>query len=169
MNRAVAIANEFLRKKGGTSLTQMQLQKLVYISHGWTLAITDSPLTLEEPEAWDYGPVYSDLYDHTKLFGRSPIGRLITPDDDEPARFFRSAGKSSPPYQASLTEDETAIINNVWSKYGDLSGAILSALTHKSGTPWSKTYDGRRNRIISNNVIADHFCSLANRAKQNAK
>ncbi|WP_416366578.1 Panacea domain-containing protein [Sphingomonas aurantiaca] len=76
------------RKTGGDGLTQMQLQKLVFFAHGWTLAETGYALTEDDPEAWVYGPVYRDLYDHTKYFGSGPIGRKITPDDDEAARFF---------------------------------------------------------------------------------
>ncbi|HQS97664.1 MAG TPA: DUF4065 domain-containing protein, partial [Novosphingobium sp.] len=73
MDRSVAIANEFLRKAGAVGLTQMQLQKLVYFSHGWALGLTEQPLTTDGPEAWAYGPVYPDLYDHTKFFGRGSI------------------------------------------------------------------------------------------------
>ena len=165
MDRAVAIANEFLRKPGGASLTQMQLQKLVYMAHGWTLALTGQPLTVEQPEAWDYGPVYPDLYDHTKLFGRSSIGREITPDDDEPARFFGASNSKAQPYRADLTTTERQIIQQVWDRYGQLSGARLSALTHQTGTPWSQTYNGTRRRAISNDLIAAHYKQLATRAR----
>jgi uncharacterized phage-associated protein len=165
MDRAVAIANEFLRKQGGASLTQMQIQKLVYIAHGWTLALTGNPLTIEEPQAWDYGPVYADLYDHTKLFGRSPIGREITPDDDEPARFFGREKGKRPPYRASLNAVERSIIDQVWSRYGSLSGARLSAVTHQTGTPWSQSYAGRKNSAITNAMIKEHYCELAERAR----
>lgn len=165
MDRAVAIANEFLRKDGGASLTQMQLQKLVYFAHGWSLGLLGQPLTIEQPEAWDYGPVYADLYDHTKLFGRSPIGRELTPDDDQPARFFGHGTPKAAPYRAQLTGSERAIIDQVWARYGRLSGARLSALTHQDGTPWSESYNGRRNATIDNEVIARHFLELARRAQ----
>ena len=49
----VAIANYFidLSSKG---LTLMQLLKLSYISHGFTLAFLDKPLADEYAEAWTH-------------------------------------------------------------------------------------------------------------------
>ena len=59
------IANEFIRRAAAEkrALTQMQLQKLVYIAHGWNLAINGEKLTHDDPQAWDYGPVYRDLWE----------------------------------------------------------------------------------------------------------
>ena len=166
MDRSVAIANEFLRKPGGAVLTQMQLQKLVYMSHGWKLGLTGQPLTTDEPEAWAYGPVYPDLYDHTKYFGRGAIGREITPDDDEAARFFIPGGRGArPPYRANLDPNERQIVDHVWSRYGRLSGARLSSLTHQPNTPWSQTYDvARNNRVIPTETIRQHYADIARRA-----
>lgn len=168
MDRAVAIANEFLRKPGGFALTQMQLQKLVYFAHGWTLALTGNPLTLEQPEAWAYGPVYRDLYDHSKFFGRGPISREITSADDEAARFFMHQKGANEPYRAKLDRIERAIIDHVWKRYGSLSGAKLSALTHQPGTPWSNTYrEGQgQNCVIPNNAIETHYQEIAKSAGQ---
>ena len=167
MNRSVAIANEFLRKAGAAGLTQMQLQKLVYFSHGWNLALSNEPLTSDQPEAWDYGPVYPDLYDHTKYFGRSEITRQITPDDDEAARFFLGGKRTSPPYRAELSGREQQIINHVWSRYGQLTGARLSALTHQPDTPWAAVYgDGvGKSRKIPNDIIDRHYKLIAIRAQ----
>ena len=164
MDRSVAIANEFLRQPGGAALTQMQLQKLVYMAHGWTLAITGAPLTTDSPQAWDYGPVYPDLYDHTKLFGRGPIGREITSEDDEPARFFGRARGVAQPYRANIDATERSIINQVWARYGPISGARLSSMTHQPNTPWSQIYEGGRNRVIPNDLIQTHYRELAERA-----
>ena len=70
-HRAVSIANEFLKMPGAKeTLIQMQLQKLVYLANGWNLAINGMPLVSDNAEAWDYGPVYRALYDHTKFFGK---------------------------------------------------------------------------------------------------
>lgn len=70
-HRPEAIANEFLRKSG--VLTQMQLQKLAYMTHGWNLAVNGEPLVDREPEAWDRGPVFPDLREHIKAAGSRPI------------------------------------------------------------------------------------------------
>lgn len=170
MDRSVAIANEFLKKPGGRNITQMQLQKLVYFAHGWNLALSHEPLTSDVPEAWAYGPVYADLYDHTKFFGKSPIGRLITPDDDEAGRFFTRSKPSRPAYQARLSEREEAIIAHVWQRYGKLGGAQLSKLTHQPQTPWARTYKGGKgkNEPIDNRLIQEHYEQLAERLRVSA-
>lgn len=170
MDRAVAIANEFLAKAGAKGLSQMQIQKLVYFAHGWTLAVTGKPLTSDEPQAWLYGPVYSDLYDHTKFFGKEPINRLLTPDDDDALRFFIPELAHQKPYKAELSETESDIIDRVWRRYGHISGGRLSALTHQPGTPWSETYNrgAGKNRTIVNELIEKHFLDIAARAEQTA-
>lgn len=167
MDRAVAIANEFLRRAGPEGLTQMQIQKLVYFAHGWNLALNGWPLTTELPEAWTYGPVYRDLYDHTKYFGAGQINREITPDDDNAMRFFGGESRRWP-YRAKLTPEELEIIDAVWGRYGNLSGARLSALTHQSGTPWDATYktgEGK-NHSISNELIKAHYVEIADRVRE---
>lgn len=163
MDRSVAIANEFLRRAGSNGLTQMQLQKLVCFAHGWNLALSDEPLTSDLPQAWNYGPVYVDLYDHTKFFGRSNINREITPDDDEAIRFFSNAKSGRPAYRANLNARESEIIERVWKRYGSLSGARLSALTHQADTPWSKVYASGlgKNSTIPNELVKAHYVALA--------
>ena len=73
------IANEFIRRAAseGKSFTQMQLQKLVYIANGWNLAISGVPLTQDEPQAWDYGPVYPYLWKALRSYGREGVKRPI--------------------------------------------------------------------------------------------
>lgn len=164
-HRAVEIANEFLRLAPGHNLTQMQVQKLAYIAHGWNLAINGAPLISEDVKAWPYGPVYPDLYDHTQFFGRDPIGRLVTPDDAKIARFFGEGKSSSPPYQATLSPPERAIISQVWKRYGTLSAIKLSELTHQPNTPWFKAYRLRgQGATLPEEDIRAHYVELAERA-----
>ena len=54
-------------------LTPIHILKLVYIAHGWSLAIGEHPLIRNEIEAWEYGPVIRSLYDAVKRYGRDPI------------------------------------------------------------------------------------------------
>lgn len=170
-HRAVAIANEFLNMPGATEIvTQMQLQKLAYISHGWNLGLNNSSLIIDDVEAWAYGPVYRDLYDHTKYFGKDPIGRPITPDDSSPiAVITYTDDMRQAPFKATLTERERELLGYVWERYGDLSAFQLSQLTHQPGTPWYKTYyELGRDAIIPNNLIREHYRELVRRAKETA-
>ncbi|WP_240633942.1 Panacea domain-containing protein [Caulobacter flavus] len=141
----------------------MHLQKLTYIAHGWNWAINGEPLIFDDIEAWSFGPVVRDLYDHTKFFGSAPINRPITPDDSEVARFFGKTGHAKP-YRANLTERERQIIAQVWARYGSLGAIRLSELTHQPGTPWFKAFSRGRNTKIDEHDIQAHYDALADRA-----
>lgn len=54
---ARSVANELLRlaKTRGITLTNMQVQKLVYIGHGYSLAILHRQLFRQPVEAWRWG------------------------------------------------------------------------------------------------------------------
>jgi uncharacterized phage-associated protein len=171
-HRAVAIANEFLKVPGASeTLTQMQLQKLVYFANGWNWALNDERLVSDDAEAWSFGPVYRDLYNHTKYFGREPIGRQITPDDSEISRIFGDAarnfgagGQKQAPYSANATASERLIVRHVWHRYGALSGIRLSALTHQPGTPWFEAYQRGRNSLLDQDTIRTHYGEIADRS-----
>jgi uncharacterized phage-associated protein len=68
----------------------MQLQKLVYIAHGWNLAINGTPLTSDIPAAWDYGPVYRDLFEALRAYGSNPVTQEIRAGDFGPGVCRRS-------------------------------------------------------------------------------
>jgi uncharacterized phage-associated protein len=163
---STAIANEFLRLAGEPPcVTQMQLQKLVYIAHGWNLAINGEPLASDAVKSWKYGPVFPFLYEHAKYFGASPIPRFITPLDNNGVAFFFDGAKDAPPYNAQFSDNERDVIRRVWERYGKYSAFKLSDMTHRPGTPWFETYfnDGPNN-VIPNERIGNHYKELAARA-----
>lgn len=168
-HRAVAIANEFLKLPGaGERLTQMQLQKLVYFAHGWNWAINGEALVADDAEAWSFGPVYRDLYEHTRYFGRDPIGRQISPDDSQIAHVFgdQILGASRPrrsPYVAPTTDRERQVISHVAKRYAGLSGSRLSELTHRPGTPWFEAYRRGKNTPLDQSLIRQHYANIAAR------
>jgi uncharacterized phage-associated protein len=171
-HRAVEIANAFLARPGAMgALTQMQLQKLVFIAHGWSLALTGNPLVSDQFEAWEFGPVSRDLYEHTKYFGRFTIDRLIRPGDDIAATFFLNGDRQArgEPYQAHLTASEAEMVSRVFRRYGRLSGQALSRLTHQPGTPWNAAYRRGRNSRIEDHAIEQHYRSLAEDAPKAAR
>lgn len=128
----------------------MLLHKLVYIAHGWNLAINGVPLIAERPEAWDNGPVYRSLWDHIRNFGyRGRHNTLVDPISGEEIR-------------ESLTDEEASVIQHVWRKYGKYSATELSKMTHEANTPWFKAYFSRgRNSSLNNEEIRAHYIKLA--------
>lgn len=142
-----AIANAFV-DLAGQSLPQMKLQKLAYMAHGWNMAINGEPLIDVQPEAWDNGPVYRDIWNRIRDLRLSPTGKVRDYDGSVPA--------------ADLNPREREVIDHVWKKYGGFSAQDLSDMTHMPGTPWTDAYywDGR-NAPIKNGKIAAHYLALA--------
>ncbi len=158
------IANEFIRRAAadGKTFTQMQLQKLVYIAHGWTLAITNNGLTHDSPHAWEYGPVYRSLRDSLRRYGSSAVTREIENTEFSPGVF---SDDPTAPAHAHLAPEERAIIDRVYKDYGGFHAFKLSALTHQPGTPWSEIYNDGEGKFdeIPADLIRRHFVGLATR------
>ena len=148
---ARAVANYLIEqaREDGDYLTSMQLLKLVYISHGWNLALYDRPLVREAVEAWDYGPVIADLYHGVKRWGAGPVRERLP-------GYFASPDGFSP--------KDKGLVSSVLAAYRHLDGLELSNLTHRRGTPWYIVYyeqggQPRRHAQIPNHLIKEHFVS----------
>lgn len=154
MHDSLTIANRFLElaEAKGDTLTPMQILKLVYLAHGWTLGLLGRPLIKDPVQAWEYGPVIPRLYNALRQFRSSPvIGPL-------------SGGKYA---LAELSEAEISIVDQVYRLHGWRTGPELSRLTHLPGSPWSSTYKrGSIGLVIPDDVIEDHFARLAELAKE---
>jgi uncharacterized phage-associated protein len=151
----VAVANFFIQKSldTGVEVTPMKLLKLVYIAHGWSLALLDEPLIDEAVEAWTYGPVIPSLYQELKEYGRSRVTKLVADFDWGTAK-----NSASPPTIPDTDTQVQKLLDYVWQGYGNNSGLHLSAITHEPGTPWSQT---PRNGIIPQDTIKEHYRMLA--------
>lgn len=142
---AIIIADEILKiaKREGDALTPMKLMKLVYIAHGWSLALLRRDLFRNRIEAWQYGPVIPDLYHATKIYGGSEIP--LSQIDD-----------------VSNVDDEVkSLLEDVYTKYGERNAVSLSNLTHQVGTPWHQVYyPGMRGIEIPDELIKQHYTDL---------
>ena len=164
MYDARAVANHLLglAEKTKKQLTPMQLVKLVYISHGWHLALLDRPLINEEVEAWRYGPVVPSVYHAFKEFGAGSVTKKAI-------RYNENKPFELDPVNADTLE----LLDSVWDIYSDLTGVKLSAMTHQQKTPWftvTKDYHGS-SRIpmgldIPNETIKAHYKALLDEANK---
>jgi uncharacterized phage-associated protein len=155
---SLAIANEFIKKSlepDARPLTHMQLQKLVYLAHGWNLGAHHQPMIEDPVEAWKFGPVIRRLYEALSYAGSGPIPAEINWGDD--TSFV--ADDDGIAYE-ELTASEAGIVKLVWDTYGSYPAFKLSALTHQPNTPWSETFEAGSNKVIPNSVIERHFESL---------
>lgn len=143
---AAEVANVFieLAQRDSVFLSNMRLQKLVYIAYGYCLAILGRPLFDDEIQAWEYGPVIPDLYHQLKKFGAGEVTEFIPEVGGIP-------GDGS----------ERQIIENVWQAYSGFSALELSGITHNEGTPWSVAWkEGKPHVAIPNHLIQPHYEKL---------
>lgn len=115
----------------GELVTNLKMQKLVYLAYGETLARTNQRLFDEPIEAWANGPVVPSLYQELKAYRYAPIdvaflGFEVT-DDIESSEGFAELVEAVRPAQEILDE--------VFEEYVPLSAFQLVTLTH-SHKPW---------------------------------
>ena len=142
---AKSVANAFisLAEREGKPLTNMQVQKLVYIAQGFSLGIADRPLFYDNVHAWQWGPVIPTLYKALQRYGRGTVTEFIPCDETIPE-----------------DGDDFSLLKAVWDSYKGFSGAQLSSLTHKPETPWSETWEFDRFGIIAVETIKSHYKRL---------
>lgn len=157
---AKAVANFFLGvgRTRKAEISPLKIQKLVYVSHGWHLALGDEPLVSDEyVEAWQYGPVFPSVYHEFKHYGRSAILRDGTEFEfDATTNEFHVVT----PHVDAGDANAHALLDRIWEVYGGFSGLQLSAMTHAPGTPWAitrKKHQGMRNIHIQNDLIRQHY------------
>ena len=119
------------------SLTPLKLQKILYLSQGWSY-VWDNVAAFDDTfSAWPYGPVNERVYEAFKKYGRSEI-----PADE---------GCSS------LQDKNVAeTLESVWAEYGKKPAYALVELTHKQ-IPWKEAFSS--GSIISNDSIKEYFQS----------
>jgi uncharacterized phage-associated protein len=120
-----------LANETGSFISNLKLQKLVYYSQAWHLALHEQPLFNEDFEAWVHGPVIPELYQNYKHFGWKPIQEEITLD---------------------LPEKTRSYLKEVADEYFSCDAYELEQMTHWEA-PWQKARVGLMPDQPSNNII----------------
>lgn len=147
------VANKILQLANESSipLTSMQLLKLVYLAHGWSLVLFDKQIVSNNPQAWQYGPVYPHVYKSVKKSGSSPIKELI--HDKQTGEVF---------FPNDISQNQLNFLMSILNSYGKMRAFDLSSITHREGTPWHKTFHTiGKYQDIPIDFMREHFFDLA--------
>lgn len=137
-----------LCERSGWSLTNLELQKLLYIAHMFHLGRTSEPLIREHFEAWDYGPVVPSLYHKAKVFGSSKVGNIF--------RFAEDLTIGS----------EAQMLDETYDQLATARPGRLVAITHWDGGAWANHYAPRRlGTLIPNKDILQEYRDREEAAK----
>lgn len=127
----------------GWNLTNLQIQKILYIMHMFYLGRTGEPLINEYFEVWDYGPVIPSLYKKISCFGADPVWDIFS--SIKPL-------KQGPQYE---------LIKELAPQLAGADEWRLVRLTHQKGSAWEKYYvPGARGIRISNDDIIQEYQNL---------
>jgi uncharacterized phage-associated protein len=127
------VARELRRRVPGVGVTNVH--KMLYYGQGWSLALNGEPLFGEGLEAWTNGPVVATLW-HDEKHNREIPPALV------------------------LDEQQMAIVEKVVERYGHLSAAELSEMTHQEA-PWRNAMASEDpNPPIRRRALLAHFATV---------
>jgi uncharacterized phage-associated protein len=150
-----AIANLILDMADcrGVTVSNLALNKIVYFLHGIFLARFGRPLIDAKIEAWQYGPVFREIYHQFKKFGDKPINERATVLNAESGEFEVCS--------YNLEQNEYEFLQDIADSYLKMRPSMLVELSHVRDGPWHNAwfYDGIVNpgMEITNESIEKYF------------
>lgn len=153
-----AIIKYLIDIKKVNDMTPKKLQKMLYYTQAWHLALTAEDDSEEEIsnsllfsnsfQAWVHGPVIPEVYNKYKTNKSQPILDSTFTDID--------------PIE-ELNSDELASIDDVIDIYGGFNGNDLEVMTHRE-EPWIEARENKlpldsSNKEINNKTIYNYYSS----------
>jgi uncharacterized phage-associated protein len=153
---ARAVANLVLRESWtrGMEITNLKLQKLLFLCHAFFLVENGKRLTRGHFLAWRFGPVHREVYEAFQSFGKDPIRveavhtnpvtgektQLVTPNNRE----------------------VVDLVHKIVNFYGPWNASELVKLTHARNGPWHHVVSAAAKSAnmglkISDDIIVRHF------------
>jgi uncharacterized phage-associated protein len=139
MITANTVANYFLALAQDCEelITNLKLNKLVYYTQAWYLALHYQPIFGDEIEAWVHGPVIPTVYDAYKQFRWAPI--IIDQLDIEQIK-------------QQFNPEHLELLNDIEEVYLPETARALEQLTH-SEDPWIQARGDLAPWESSHNII----------------
>ncbi len=140
-NYLIFLASQENQEKEREGVTNLKLQKVLYLAQAYYLAKLGKPLFTEKLKAWEYGPVVPEVYSKLKYYGSRPI--IFEKD------------------KSTLAEEDKEVLKKVWNTFGGYSASRLVDIVH-AHTPWKKAKDSA-DKIISKEAIKNYYSPLLNK------
>lgn len=121
-------------------ISNLKLQKILYLIQAYFLIQTKKPCFSEDIEAWDFGPVILEVYRRYKRFGSTDI-RIRYPNLEDTQKIFE--------------KEDRKRIDAVIDKFADFSATDLTILTQNQA-PWKEAFD-REEKVIRSKDILEYF------------
>ena len=117
----------------GRSVSNLGINKIVFFLHSNYLIEFGKPLVSAKIEAWNYGPVFRELYREFKQYGEKPILSRAQ-------RVSVETGKSEICfYDFSVPERE--FLEPMIRRYVRFSASTLVSMSHAKGSPWDQVWN----------------------------
>lgn len=126
-------------KKQGYTISNLKLQKILYFVQASFLVNLGKPCFYENIEAWDFGPVVSEVYQEYKIFGSGDIPGYVCKNAEQ-----------------DIVRTDMKHIDDMIDECAAYSASSLVEITHNQD-PWRSTYCKGCNNIIQNSKIKTYF------------
>ncbi|WP_394659154.1 Panacea domain-containing protein [uncultured Novosphingobium sp.] len=145
---AISAAATLVDLSGGT-LTNLQIQKILYLAQMFHLGEAGEPIFSDDFQAWKLGPVVPAVYGKAKIYGNKPVTSFFVS-----ARLPEGSGK--------------AVLERAYKELPK-SPSRLVAITHWDGGAWAKHYnDGFGSTIPKDDILAEYRAREAEQAARQA-
>ena len=137
----------------GIGVTNLSINKILYFVHGTFLAHFSTPLIRESVEAWEFGPVYREIYRQFRNFEKTAIrGR---------AKRLDLASGCMVTFDHRPSPEEYSSMRPVLDFYLRIPAWKLVELSHEPGSPWDQVWNhlslSNPGMIIPDKLIESHF------------
>jgi uncharacterized phage-associated protein len=118
----------------GVPVNNLKLQKLVYYTQAWHLALYDKPIFMDPIEAWVHGPVAYPVFQEYRAFRWNPISGM--------------------PMETCADKALASHLGEVLNVYGSMDAIALERMTHAE-PPWKIARAGLPPDVPCRNVISN--------------
>jgi uncharacterized phage-associated protein len=155
--RAVANYVLDLAEQHGRTVSNLSINKIVYFLHAYFLARFGRPLVTAKIEAWNYGPVFREIYREFKKFEDRPInGRAYR---------IRPETGTEELCKCDFSSEEQEFLERLSSEFVGFSASALVSMSHEKGGPWDQVWNHsskvNASMHISDDLIKNWYAKAA--------